>query len=70
MSYYGNDGYGRRGIFSNVPPVTLNLIIINVFVYVITSLRLVAVPHIYVHARRILASLLQYVLSPDFRKGA
>ena len=39
MSYYGNDGYGRRGIFSNVPPVTLNLIIINVLVYVITSLR-------------------------------
>jgi len=39
MSYFDNNGYGRRGLFSNVPPVTLNLIIINVLVYIITSLR-------------------------------
>ena len=38
--YYGNGGGGSRGGFmSNVPPAVKNIIIINVLVYLVTSLK-------------------------------
>ena len=37
--YYGNGGGGRGGFMSNVPPAVKNIIIINVLVYLVTSLK-------------------------------
>jgi len=36
MSYYYNGGSGRGGFLSNIPPVTKNLIIINIFALLFT----------------------------------
>ena len=37
--YYGNGGGGRQGFMSNVPAAVKNIIIINVLVYLMTSLK-------------------------------
>lgn len=37
--YYGNGGGGRQGFMANVPPAVKNIIIINVLVYLMTSLK-------------------------------
>lgn len=37
--YYGNGGGSRGGFMSNVPPAVKNIIIINVLVYLVTSLK-------------------------------
>lgn len=40
MSFeFNNGGGGRRGILANIPPVTLNILIINVLVFIIYKLR-------------------------------
>lgn len=39
MSYYYYDNGGRRGFMSNVPTAVKNIIIINVLVYLVTSLK-------------------------------
>lgn len=37
--YYGNGGGGRQGFMSNIPAAVKNIIIINVLVYLMTSLK-------------------------------
>ena len=37
--YYGNGGGGRQGFMSNMPAAVKNIIIINVLVYLMTSLK-------------------------------
>ena len=37
--YYGNGGGGRQGFMANVPPAVKNIIIINMLVYLMTSLK-------------------------------
>ena len=37
--YYGNDGGGRRGFLSSLPTAVKNIIIINVLVYLVTSIK-------------------------------
>ena len=37
--YYGNEGGGRRGFLSSLPTAVKNIIIINVLVYLVTSIK-------------------------------
>lgn len=39
MAYYYNDGYNRGGFWSNLPAVTKNMVLINVFMLLFTKLR-------------------------------
>lgn len=38
MSYYSYNNDGRRGFLSNVPPVTKNIILINILVWIMTAI--------------------------------
>ncbi len=91
MAYnsYNNRQSGLGGFLNRFPPVTRNILLINIVMYIATMINQnfmistfamfypalpilpdLATGHLLVHARRLLASVLQHVLPPDVRFGA